>query len=404
MNLKEGETANEQILPSYSVTKTVPWYAKLGIRWGWIILATVVVVVLLTGILLIMRSRSVASTATYTMATPVAQLAKLPPEGEFWFYTHASQNDAVALSLNHLPPLPVNQQYVAWLSNPLRPNQYIMLSVLKPDGEGKITLQSEQIAGFNANGSNLPEVYIKLLVTREQASVTLDRPSQTTILQGTLSKSPSPQMQSLLFGNDGLPKGVSLAMDLRMRIHKLVLRMQDLENAQNKHDSIGARRQSRRILYLLEGKTGADVTTLKIAGSSIVIAESDGFALSNPGCQPGQADCGYLERLRANIQGLTTTQEITSQQQQQLLAMLATLTAQVQQARQQVLPLATTVTLSPSDIAQISKLQQTLKGLESGVDANQNGIIDRVPGEAGALQFEQALQQVGAVKLIASGK
>ncbi len=325
----------------------------------------------------------------------------LKPEGTAWFYDTRGQDDSVEVHITALPRAAKGMVYVAWLVNPYRPDQVLMIGSFTPDRTGTVSLRSDQRVDFNPQVQSLRHIFSKVVVTLEKAEEQWQKPIGTPVVQGSLNISTLTTLTPIFVRSLYTPKQVALLMGLHTQTRAMARWLANMVEAQQHGDSANVRIDVLRLLYLLEGTHGVDVTHLNLAGQQNVASSGDGVGLlsATTPCKQDQHGCGYLDMVRAAVQTLMTQQLVPRPVAQKILTTLATMSQLAQRMQQISLPLATLSKLDTPTLRLLATLENQLDALLNGSDHNGDGNIDPIAGEAATAQLYTYVQQLGAIEL-----
>ncbi|GAC1426845.1 MAG: hypothetical protein NVSMB54_14540 [Ktedonobacteraceae bacterium] len=351
-----------------------------------------------TGIFAFTRPASNVSIATHGS---VPQLIS-KPEGSAWFYTIRDQDDSVALHLSSLPKLARGTVYMAWLINPLRPDQVLAVGPIIPDGTGGAVVQSNRLPTFNVRVQNLRHIFTQVAVTIEKAGRQWLKPTGLPLLQGALDPKTFAGMVPLFTRSPYTPKQTALLSSLQTQTHELARWLANMLDAQQRNDVNTVRVDLLRFIYLLEGSHGANVARLHLMSQQNVTSVGDSVGLlsfNDATCQRDPHQCGYLGLIQTTVQTLMTQHLVPQTSALRILTTLATIRQLAQSIQQGAVGLATFPKLDPPTLHLLTTLKVQTDALLNGSDSDGDGSIDPVPGEAATAQLYGYMQQLGAIKL-----
>ena len=336
-----------------------------------------------------------------TTAPPVHVTHVIPkPSGRVWFYTERSQDDSVAVYFSALPKLTSGMVYVAWLINPLRPDQFLAVGPIIPDSHGKALVKSN--SALNAQAQNLRRIFTEVSVTTEKTGSQWVRPTGSSLLQGALDQKTLNDTAPLFTSSLYTPKQISLLSGLQSQTHALARWLANMLDAQQHKDAGNVRVDLSRFMYLLEGTRGTDVARLHLTAQQNVTSVGDGLGLlssNEANCQQNSYTCGYLDLMQKTVQTLLTQQLVPQTSAQRVLTTLATMRQLAQSIQQEAINLTTLSKLDNTILQKLTTLEVQTDAFLNGSDTDGDGTINAVPGEAASAQLYGCVQQLGAIQL-----
>ena len=351
-----------------------------------------------TGVFAFTRSTSKTSTFSHD---PVSALSS-KPEGSVWYYTVRAQDDNVALRLHSLPKLASGTVYIAWLINPLRPDQFLAIGPIIPDGHGEALLQTDSLSTFNPQLLNLRHIFTRITVTTEKAGGPWLRPIGSPLLQGAPDRKTLAGMTSLFTRSPYTPKQIALMIGLRTQAHELARWLTNMIDAQQRNDAVTVRSDLLRFVYLLEGAHGANVARLHLISQQNITSAGDGVGLltaDEARCQHDPHQCGYLDLIHTTVQMLMSQHLVPQNSTQRVSTTLATMHQLAQHIQQVSTSLTSLSKLDTPTLHLLALLEVQTDTLLNGSDTDGDGSIDAIPGEAATAQLYGYMQQLGAIQL-----
>ncbi len=351
-----------------------------------------------TGVFAFIRPASKTSIALHAPGS----VASSKPEGSAWFYTVRAQDDNVALRLHSLPKLTHGMVFIAWLINPLRPDQFLAVGPIIPDNQGEALLQTDRLPTFNPQLQNLRHIFTRIAITTEKAGIPWLRPTGSPLLQGMPDQKTLAGMTSLFTRSLYTPKQIALMTGLRTQTHELARWLTNMIDAQQRNDAVTVRADLLRFVYLLEGSHGANVARLHLMSQQNITSAGDGVGLltsDEARCQQDPHQCGYLDLIHATVQTLRTQHLVPQISAQHVLTTLATMYQLAHRMQQGTLSLTSLSKLDTPTLHTLAMLEVQTDALLNGSDTDGDGSIDAVPGEAATAQLYGYIQQFGAIRL-----
>lgn len=295
--------------------------------------------------------------------------------------SHGSgHTDALNIVLNNLDAPPSGSHYDAWLINS-KNEQIVALGTLQANG-------SNFSLNFPGNGKNLLGLGDKLSVTQEQGSV--DVPTGKLIFSGTFPPNAFIHIRHLLFSFPITPNKVGLLTGLQGQTQQLDNLAKQLQ--QNGDNQTIVQCASQGIVDIIEGSHGAHYKQLHSScASNNITTSGDGFGLL------GQN--GYIS-LTAQHAALAANQSDTT-------ALIRSHANEVQIATTNIKGWATTIEQdalsllhNPTDVNKVSEIVTLSNNAYQGVDTNNDGKVDPVKGEAGAVTGYMSGQLMATLPLV----
>lgn len=274
--------------------------------------------------------------------------------------------DELKISINDLQAAPAGSQYNVWLID-TESEQVNPLGVLHGSGTTfSLDFKSSQSANLLSLGN-------EILVTQEQGQVKL--PSGQTLFSVAFPPKALVHIKHLLLSFPSTPGKIGLLIGLLAQAKLLDGQAQVLQGIAADNNTFAQECVARSILDIIEGQSGAhyqplspDCGATTTIGDGFGILGTNGYAATaatHAALAASQSDSTANIRSHASeVEAATTniTKWVTTIQQD----VLAVLDGQV----------------SPTAIAEIAALAQRT---DIGVDANGNGRVEAIPGEAGAI-------------------
>lgn len=292
--------------------------------------------------------------------------------------------DALSISVSNLPAPPSGSHYNAWLINDQN-EQIIALGALVQQGQ-TFTLRYIGDSSKRHQGTNLLGAGNKIEITQEQNVVSL--PTGTVVLAGVFPPRAFVHIRHLLFQFPTTPGNIGLLVGLLNQTRLLNTQAQTLQNSSS---SATTQCVAQSIVDIIEGTSGAHYRPLPaMCVAHGISAAGDGF---------GILDNGYT-KTAAQHAALAANQIDST-------ATIRTFAGHVEIATTNITGWATTIDLdalnllaNPNDSASITDVVKLAAQTYNGVDANGNGHIDPIPGEAGAVTAYQQGQLMAQLPLI----
>ncbi len=275
--------------------------------------------------------------------------------------------DALSITAQHLATLPAGAQYMGWIINDQSEN------IL---GLGSLTEKNQTWSlSFNAGSTNLLEAGDKLEITQEQGRV--KAPTGSIILIGAFPVKSFAHIDHLLVAFPLTPGKIGLLAGLVGQTHLLDIQAAILQNAAPNQNSDVVQCVAQSMLDIIEGQHGSHYHPLSAnCARQNVTAIGDGYGLSG--------NSGYIVGAEQHASYALAQPDATSAMHRHAALMdtaLANVTGWLTTIEQDALKLQT----DPTNLTAIQQIVTLADYAYHGVDANDNGQIDPIAGEAGAL-------------------
>jgi hypothetical protein len=278
----------------------------------------------------------------------------------------AGQTNSLRITVQHLAAPAANGVYQAWILND-QSEQVLALGRLTEKGQvWSLT--------FSSASSNLLEVGDTLEVTQEQGVASA--PAGQVILSGTFPRKAFQHVQHLLVSFPPTPDKIALLVGVLQQTHLLDSQATLLQSIAPGRDATTIACLTQGMLDIIEGEHGADYQPL--AGSCARqsgVAAGDGYGLLGKGFVAGaeqhaalalrQPDATILMHQHAALMDIALTN---------VSGWLATIEQDLLRLR-----------AHPTDLSPLGKISALADAAYHGVDANGDGQVDAVAGEAGAM-------------------
>jgi hypothetical protein len=282
--------------------------------------------------------------------------------------------DSVKITASGLTDPPAGDQYNAWLFDTDN-EQILPLGVLAKNGTSFVLTNTQP-------GKNLIALGNKIEITQEQGTAA-SVPSGKPLLSATFPPQTFVHVRHLLSRFPATPSQIGLLVGLLNETQKLNAQAAILQN--NLGNSQAQVRQclAQSIIDISEGIKGADYSPL--AGGCVsqnIMETGDGFGLLDPGNAPN--DQGYIATA-AQHAALAATQPDSTDLIRAQAKKVAIATDNIKALVHDINGDAVTLLNNPSNTQQVAEIVSRSDHAYHGFDQNGNGIIESIPGEAGAI-------------------
>jgi serine/threonine protein kinase len=293
----------------------------------------------------------------------------------------AGQTNALRINIQHLAAPPAGDVYQGWIIN----DQSEQVTNL-----GRLTAHDQSWSlSYSSASSNLLEIGDKLEVTQEQGVVTA--PAGPIILTGIFPVRAIQHVQHLLVSYPETPGKVGLLMGLLSQTRLLNLQAAVLQSVPASRNTLALSCVAQSMLDIIGGKHGAHYHPLTAAcGGQNVSTIGDGFGLLGT--------AGYMASAEEHASLALSQKDATSSMHQHAALMDTAITnidGWVTTIEGDLLQLQT----HPGDLAPVQRIALLADDVYHGVDANGDGQIEAVAGEAGALTAYQQGQLMATLAL-----
>jgi serine/threonine-protein kinase len=304
--------------------------------------------------------------------------------GQVTFFTSQNgpegQTDALRIVVHSLQVLPTGSEYAAWLVN----QDTEAITAL-----GALTVKNQTGSlVYSETSGNLLNLVDKLEITQEQGAV--EAPAGKVILMGTFPLKSFSHIEHVLVKFPPAPGNVGLLVGVLEQTHLLDIQAAVLQSATDARntDAVGCAAQN--IVNIIEGNHGSHYQQLaEICAIQNVTAAGDGSGLLGK---------GYLIGAEEHAGYATGQPDATSAMHVHAALMdvaLSNISAWVTTIDQDALLLRT----QPTNLSKVEEIVKLADVAYHGVDANGDGQIDPVAGEAGALTAFQQGQLMATLSL-----
>jgi hypothetical protein len=350
-----------------------------------------VIVIVLAGVLTLLRMQGGGTTKTRTgtgagtsHATSTSAGAAAGTKAVAYFSD--SQNgpaptNVIQISAQGLKAPPSGSQYDAWLENAGTEN-FILL--------GPLTLQGQNYTVKFTSHHNLLGLGNELLITQEQGAVTT--PTGQPLLSAIFPQLATVHIKHLLLAFPATPQNIGLLVGLREQTGLLNQQAILLKNAAANNNTTEVQCAAQSIVDISEGSQGGHYQQLAPACAQFNIkATGDGFGLLG-------SNSGYIKTASAHATLAANQVDATANIKQHAHDVIICAT-NVQNWVKTIDQDAQQLVANPSNTAQVQEIVTLADHAYNGVDTNDDGSIDPVPGEGGAITAYLQGQQMATLTL-----
>jgi hypothetical protein len=298
------------------------------------------------------------------------------------------QTNALQITAEHLPSPASGTEYDAWLIDTESEN-VLPLGALTQDGD-KYTVHFAGAVNLVAAGNILE-------ITQEQPGVTV--PVGKVIARGAWPDKALVHLRHVLTAFPSTPGKTSLIGGVLTQSKLLNDHAKALQTAAG-HDQATMLCETQAMINLIEGQQGPEYHALTPACVARVAAgQGDGYGLLGPAQTSGtEAKSGYIPGALSHTSLATTVPDASSETKSHAQLVEAAL-GNVQ--TWDTIPLRDLIGLqkTPSDTTKVAEIVSMAANAYTGVDANNNGKIEAIEGEGGAVTAYQQAQLMATLTL-----
>lgn len=306
-------------------------------------------------------------------------------------------SDTLQVVASHLPAPPSGSRYDAWLINS-RSEFALPL--------GPLTLQgATYTVTYGANvSSTLPST--NLLAVGDTFEVTLEKgsasvPTGTIVLRGHFPPISFVHIQHILVSFPSTPGNIGLLVGTLLQTRLLGSHSLALQAAAQAHNAAQVQCEAHSLVDILEGTQGAHYQPISPAcAASDPAPQGDGFGLlggQSAGASSG-ASTGYIAEATEHASLAATQPDATPDMHARLAPLIAALN-NVRTWEAMLDSEVTALLANPDDTANVANIVTLAQRSYSGYDANHDGTIAPVTGEAGAVTAYQQGQLMAILTL-----
>jgi hypothetical protein len=294
------------------------------------------------------------------------------------------ETNAVRITIQNLAAPPSGYEYAAWIIN----EQAEQITDL-----GRLMEKSQAWSlTFSAGSTNLLAAGNRLEVTLEQGEVNV--PTGKTVLLGAFPARAFEHIQHLLVGFPSTPGKIGMLIGVVQQTHALEIQAAVLQSVSSSQDRVAIGCVAQSMLDIIEGTHGAHAQPLAATcPQRNVTVTGDGFGLLGKN--------GYVASAEEHASLALSQPDATSIMRQHATLMdkaLSNITGWVSTIEQDSLRLQA----HPTDLSSLQEIETLADAAYHGVDANGDGQIDPVVGEAGAITAYQQGQLMATLSLAPS--
>ncbi len=294
--------------------------------------------------------------------------------------TTGGVTNSLSISFQHLQAPAAGEHYEAWIIND-QTEQVLDLG-------GLVENNQTWSLKFSTTSGNLLETGDKLEITQEQGAITA--PAGKVILSGSFPVLAFQHIQHLLVSYPDTPGKVGMLIGLLQQTHELDIQASVLLSVSASHNAATIACVAQSMIDIIEGAQGAHYHPLSAdCKQQNVTVTGDGFGLLGKGYVAGAEEHAALA---------LSQKDATSVMHQHAALMdtaLANVNGWVTTIEQDALQLLA----HPTNLSSVQEVTTLADDAYHGVDANGDGQIDPVVGEAGAMTAYQQGQLMATLYL-----
>ena len=328
--------------------------------------------------LVLIASSTIGITLLRQKSTPTSSAS-----GQVIFFANndpGGQTNALRFTISSLASPPAGAAYDAWIINDSTEQVTALGNLTEKNATWSLT--------YNGANSNLLTVGDKLEITLEQGAV--QAPAGRVILAGAFPVMAFQHVQHLLVSFPETPGKVGMLIGLLQQTRLLNNQAAVLQSVMSSQNTVLIGCVAQDMIDIIEGAHGSHYQPLtSTCISQSVTVTGDGFGLLGK---------GYVASAEEHASLALSQKDATNAMRQHAALMdiaLTNITGWVTTIEQDVLNLRA----HPTDLTAIQKITTLADEAYHGVDANGDGQIDAVVGEAGALTAYQQGQLMATLTL-----
>lgn len=374
-----------RLAPGDSLGSTILFPSRPKRRRDWLLIVTAVtLIVAVLGTVYVLRGGTPASG---------------PASARVLFSDSSAANpgtsDEIQIAVVHLSAPPSGAEYDAWLIN-TQTEQVVPLGTLTPQHSG-YTLTYFGKVGTTLSDANLLSVGDTIEVTTEHGSAAV--PVGSVVLRAHFPSISYVHIQHILASFPSTPGKIGLLVGSLSQTHLLGTHAQALETASRAHNYARVQCEAQSLINILEGAQGPRYHPLSAACSvSDSSPQGDGFGLLGPDASGSYGGNGYYAEAAEHASLAANQSDSTPDMHAHLPLVLAGINDARTWATQ-IDADAVTLLTNPSDSSTAQDILTLAQRAYSGYDANHDGKIAPVAGEAGIVTAYQQGQLMATLTL-----
>jgi serine/threonine protein kinase len=300
------------------------------------------------------------------------------------------QTNALQITAEHLPSPDAGKEYDAWLIDTESEN-VLPLGALTKDGQ-TYTVRFSGAVNLVAAGNILE-------ITQENTGVSV--PVGKVIARGAWPDKALVHLRHVLTAYPSTPGNTALIAGVVTQSKLLTDHAKALQTAAG-HDQATMLCETQVMINLLEGQKGSDYHALAPAcATRITSAQGDGYGIlgASTGAYGSDANGGYLPGALSHTSLATTVPDASTETKTHAQRVEATL-GNIQTWDTILLRDLIGLQKTPSDTSKVSEIVTLAGDAYTGVDANNNGKIEPIEGEGGAVTAYQQAQLMATLTLL----
>ncbi len=323
---------------------------------------------------------TVAPSVAPPPSDPLRQQVKNQLVGVLSYADQTSFNDTINLQLVNLEKPPSGKVYYGWLVGPK--DNYLSVGKIEPDEKGVTNVRQ------SFTHRNLIADFDNFVITAENPNGTPKQPGEV-YYSGKEPPLAYAEIQRIVGKADDTPNQYGYAVGARLQIDEVIRQAAFIQELMRKDKLAEAKTHAEAIINLSKGGAGEDLD-----GDKSVIQPGDGYglrkyidgAIKAAAAAKSAKDATGAIKLHSDhvsVSGMTALAFLTDLEQQ-AAALIAVRTP-----------------AEAKDIA--TTINTTALNLRDGVDKDNNGTVDPVPGEGAIFSMYDHAQYIAAMAVV-SGK
>jgi eukaryotic-like serine/threonine-protein kinase len=301
-------------------------------------------------------------------------------------------SDALAITVNRLDAAPSGSHYAAWLINQSH-EHVIALGDLSAHGQ-QWTLSYVGLGNNSVAGPNLLAAGTLFEVTLEQANS--NAPVGKVVLSGRFPPLTFVHLGHLLISFPSTPGPIGLLVGVLLQSRLLDTEAHELLRVAANQDFVSEQCYAQSVIDILEGTHGTEYAPLgsQCTGHGIVVT-GDGYGLLGIS---GQDTSGYLGNALDHA-SLAVAQPDATREVKEYAKGVAASIGNVEPLVKTILQDAIGLLRAPTNLPKAQEVMKLADQAYLGVDMNDDGHVDAVPGEGGAVTAYQQGQLMATLDL-----
>jgi serine/threonine protein kinase len=302
------------------------------------------------------------------------------------------QTNALQITAQHLPSLPTGSEYDAWLID-TQSEHVLALGALAPQGQQYVVRFSGNSVGNLLTAGNIIEI------TQEQSGVSV--PVGKVIARAAFPDKVLVHLHHILSAFPATPGKIGLITGVVAQSKLLSDHARALQAA-GAQDQVGMLCETQAMINLLEGQQGPEYQAITPAcAARLTLAQGDGYGLLGARTTDSyttDVKGGYIPGALEHT-SLAATQPDASAELRANAQLVEVALGNVQTWDTILVRDLIGLQRTPSDTTKLAEIVMLAGNAYAGVDANNNGKVEAIQGEGGAVTAYQQAQLMATLTL-----